>query len=150
MSGIRLNDPNPRFSREMSRLFDDLFGAPHRPAGDERGSNAWSPRADVAETDVAYLIAVDLPGLARENVTLTLEDGELRISGERRAATKAEGDEGAAQYHRVERRYGAFFRSFRFPSALDADAVTARFADGVLRVTLPKAAERQPRRIEIE
>ena len=149
MSGIRLNDPDPRFSREVSRLFDDLFGAPRRPAGDERGPAAWSPRADVAETDAAYLITVDLPGLAREAVTLMLEDGELRISGERPAASPAGGEE-ITQFHRAERRCGTFFRSFRFPSALDADAVTARFADGVLHVALPKAAERQPRRIEIE
>ena len=148
MSGIRLNDPNTRFSREMSRLFDDVFGAPSRPADDERDSAVWAPRADVSETDQAYLVSLDLPGLAREAVTLTLEDGELRISGER-AAPASTGAE-AAQYHRVERRYGKFFRSFRFKSDLDVEAVSARFENGVLTVTIPKAAERQPRRIEIE
>ena len=161
MSGIRLNDPNTRFSREMSRLFDDVFGAPSRPSDDERDSAVWAPRADVAETDAAYLVSLDLPGIPREHVTLTLDDGELRISGERRPlaeTTSATSDDGgeagdareAAQYHRVERRYGKFFRSFRFKSDLDADGVSARFEHGVLTVTIPKAAERQPRRIEIE
>jgi HSP20 family protein len=149
MSGIRLNDPNTRFSREMSRLFDDVFGAPARHSDEERDSAVWAPRADVSETDAAYLVSLDLPGVPREHVTLTLDDGELRISGERAAPTAGEG-ENAAQYHRVERRYGKFFRSFRFKSDLDADAVSARFEHGVLTVTIPKAAERQPRRIEIE
>ena len=150
MSGIRLNDPNYRFSREMSRLFDDVFGAPNRPTDDERDSAVWAPRADVAETDAAYLVSLDLPGLSRDAVTLTLEDGELRISGERRAPADTAAGTYAAQYHRVERRYGKFFRSFRFKSDLDVEAVSARFNDGVLTVTIPKAAERQPRRIEIE
>ena len=123
--------------RQLDRVFDDATTGDDRPA-------LWSPRADVAETDDAYLLALDLPGVDRGSLDVTLDDGTLKISGERQAPS-ADGH----RMHRVERAHGRFFRSFTLGSDLDGDAIEAHYDDGVLTVEIGKTPEVQPRRISI-
>lgn len=130
--------------REMSRFFDDFF-LPYREGEEGQRSAVWAPRADLSETDDAYLIAMDLPGIHRDELDITMEDGTLKVSGERSMETESEN----GQYHRIERSYGRFFRSFSFGPNADADNVEASFDDGVLTIRVAKAEERKPRRIEV-
>ena len=125
--------------REMDRLFDDAS----RSRGDR--PELWSPRADVVETGGAYEISLDLPGVGRDALDITLEDGTLKISGER-AIDERHRD---GRFHRVERRYGRFFRSFALGTDLDPDSVEAHYDDGVLSVRVGKSERAQPRRISV-
>ena len=106
---------------------------------------AWSPLVDIMEGDGEYLVKAELPEVAKEDVSVRVEDGVLSISGERKAEVVKE----EKKIHRVERDYGRFTRSFRVPENADASKVTARFKDGVLQVTLPKVAEAKPPAVEI-
>ncbi len=125
--------------REMDRLFDDAF------SGDRDASQTvWTPRADVAETPDAYRLALDLPGVDRGTLDVTLDDGTLKISGERRPRDHADG-----RVHRVERAHGRFFRSFTLGTDVDPDAIEASYDDGVLDVVIGKSAATQPRRIAV-
>ena len=128
--------------REMSRLFDEVL--PTR-TGESQESSVWAPRADLSETDDAYFIALDLPGIHRDDLDITMEDGTLKISGER--SMQHEDENG--QYHRIERAYGRFFRSFTFGPNADAENIEATFDDGVLTLRIAKAEERKPRKIEV-
>lgn len=124
----------------MDRLFDDVF------TGDREGARTvWSPRADVAETDDAYRLSLDLPGIDRDTLDVTLDDGTLKISGERRH--QSERTDG--RVHRVERAHGRFFRSFALGNDVDPDAIEASYDDGVLDVRIGKSAKAQPRRIQV-
>ncbi len=129
--------------REMSRFFDDFL--PTREGEEGQRSAVWTPRADLSETDDAYLIALDLPGLRRDEIEITMEDGTLKIAGERSLESESEN----GQYHRIERSYGRFFRSFTFGPNADADRIEASFDDGVLTIRVAKAEERKPRKIEV-
>jgi HSP20 family protein len=128
--------------REMSRLFDDFV--PTR-TGEDRESSIWAPRADLSETDDAYVIAIDLPGVSRDDLEITVEDGTLKVSGERSMREETQ----SGQFYRIERAYGRFFRSFNFGSNVDPDRIEASFDDGVLTIRAGKAEERKPRRIEV-
>ncbi|HIG75969.1 MAG TPA: Hsp20/alpha crystallin family protein [Bacteroidetes bacterium] len=125
--------------REMDRLFDSF--------GDTRDSapSVWAPRTDIAETDDAYLLTLDLPGIPRDALDVTFEDGTLKVSGERQSVRETQ----EGRYHRVERSAGRFFRSFALGSDVDADGIDAELADGVLTLRVPKAETAQPRRIDV-
>ena len=129
--------------REMTRFFDDFL--PNREGEEGQRSAVWTPRADLSETDDAYLIAIDLPGIRRDDLEITMEDGTLKISGERSMENESEN----GQYYRIERAYGRFFRSFTFGPNADADNIEAHFDDGVLTIRVAKAEERKPRKIEV-
>ncbi len=105
----------------------------------------WVPVADVWETPSAYRIDLELPAVAAEDVDVSVNEGVLEISGERRPRERGEDE----RSHRVERRYGRFSRRFRLPENADEDAIRARVANGVLEVTIDKRAEHRPRRIEV-
>jgi HSP20 family protein len=106
---------------------------------------AWAPALDISERKDAYLVTVELPGVKLDDLTITLEDGMLTIQGERRFAE----DSSEQQFHRVERRYGAFRRSITLPAHVMADAVEASVEDGVLQIIVPKAEEAKPKRIQV-
>ncbi len=108
-------------------------------------SGSWVPSTDIRETDSAFELHADLPGMTKKDVELTFEDNVLTLNGERRVEEKTE-DKG---FRRIERSYGKFTRSFRVPTHIDADGIKASFKDGVLTVTLPKSAEAQPRKLSI-
>ncbi|MCP4356737.1 MAG: Hsp20/alpha crystallin family protein [Chloroflexi bacterium] len=109
-------------------------------------NDEWSVALDVAENEDAYVVKASLPGINAEDVKLTIEDNVLSIKGEMKADETM--DEG--QYHVRERRSGSFSRSIRFPVLVNGDAVEATFENGVLTLTVPKAEEVKPKRIEIK
>jgi HSP20 family protein len=106
---------------------------------------AWAPALDIAERKDAYLVTVELPGVKLDDLTITLEDGLLTVQGERQFAN----DAAEQQFHRVERRYGAFRRSITLPAHVVTDAVEATVEDGVLQILVPKAEQATPKRILI-
>jgi HSP20 family protein len=131
----------------LDRLFGQTFGDFLSPQATEEVSNRrWMPAVDIRESEDALSLLCELPGLKREDVTITLENNVLTISGER----KFERDEKQDDFHRIERAYGSFTRSFTLPSNVKYDKVEATFQDGVLHITLPKLEESKPRKIEIK
>ncbi|MCZ6857163.1 MAG: Hsp20/alpha crystallin family protein [Gemmatimonadetes bacterium] len=124
---------------EFDRLFSTTVGAPTL--------TAWSPAVDVRESDDDFVVTAELPGLAKDTVDITIENGVLSLCGEK----KEEREEGVGDSGRyaLERRYGRFQRSFSLPRGVDADNVSAEFSDGILTVTLPKSATAKPRQIKI-
>lgn len=106
----------------------------------------WAPLVDIAEDDKEYLIKVELPEVQKDAVKVTVESGTLTISGER----NAEKEEKGRKFHRVERYYGRFERSFSLPDDADSGNVKADFKDGVLRVHLAKSEKARPKQIEVK
>ena len=103
-------------------------------------------RVDIREEDNAYVLDAEVPGLAADDIKLNIEKNVLTIHGER----KSEEEETSKRYRRVERRYGSFSRSFALPETVDAEAIEAKLADGVLTLTLPKRERPTPRSIDIK
>jgi HSP20 family protein len=128
-----------RLQDEVSRLFD---GGPYR-AGESVG---WTPACDVYEDEEALTLRFELAGVDPKDVDVRFENGVLTVKGERRL----EKDEKRENYHRVERSYGTFTRSFSLPGSLDAEKIRAETKHGVLSVTLPKRAEAKPRAIQVK
>lgn len=118
----------------------------HRSGRESLSVPEWAPVVEVAETPEEYLVKVELPGVPRDDVRVSVEEGVLRIEGERRFEKEEEGK----RFHRVERSYGSFARSFVAPDDVDAGKVTATFKDGVLSVHLPKSEQAKPRSIEVQ
>jgi HSP20 family protein len=124
----------------LNRMFDAAF------AGEALATAAWVPAVDVYETagkDV--IVKVDLPDVKREDIKVTFENNVLTIEGERKFVA----DESREQYHRMERGYGAFRRSFTLPATVDAARVEAGYQDGLLTVKLPRREESRPRQIQV-
>jgi len=109
--------------------------------------DSWTPPIDVYETEDRYVIAAEVPGLAREDVDLAVEDARLTIRGQRLDRPATAGD--VVHFHQVERGHGSFARTFEFASKIDVDAVEADLTNGVLTITLPKAARPPARKIEV-
>ncbi len=105
----------------------------------------WVPLVDVVERDGEYVIKAELPEIDKKDISVTVEDGILTLSGERKAEAVSED----AKVHRTERYYGKFVRTFKVPENADATKVAAEFKSGVLRVTLPKVEEAKPKSIEV-
>jgi HSP20 family protein len=124
------------------RLFED---AVTRLMSEPRGSRPWSPAVDIVETENELVVKADLPDVKIEDITVHVENQTLTIRGER----KFEKDENARGYHRIERSYGNFVRSFAVPSTVDTENVNADYKNGVLTVTLAKKAAAKPRQIKI-
>lgn len=132
------------FRNEMDHLFDRFF------TGENGGETAqvanWTPRLNLSETDSAYEVSVDLPGLKPEEVNVELRNGDLWITGERK--THAETQD--KTWHRVESYYGEFRRGIRLGGDVDAERVSAEYNDGVLQVHVPKSEKAQSKKIEIK
>lgn len=133
----------PRFSpfNSLSEELDRLFEAPLAALANQ----SWSPTLDVLEDKDNYFILAELPGLKREDIQVSLEDGVLKISGERKIEKRSE----ETSVHRVERFCGRFERSIALPATVSADKVKATYTDGVLALTLPKAEAAKPKKIDI-
>jgi len=106
----------------------------------------WAPRADISETDDSFSVNVEVPGIKREDVKISLEDHVLNISGE----NKLEKEEKGKKFHRIERYYGSFSRSFTLPENVDEEKIEAGFKDGLLTLTIPKTEIKKPKSIEIK
>jgi len=137
--------------RELGSLenrLDRLFGmtSPSRNGEKEAMTvSQWTPLVDIIEDNNEYLVKAELPELKKEEVKVNVENGELTISGER----KSEKEEKGKKFHRIERSYGSFLRSFTLPESVNADKVSAEFKDGVLSVHLPKDEKAKPKSIEV-
>jgi len=128
----------PTFGR-LTSLQDELDRLFETPA------LAWSPALDVHEDKDSYTVRIEVPGLRREDIEVSLQDGSLTIAGERKVETIKEGTE----VHRQERCYGKFSRVLTLPATVAADHVKAAYKDGILTITLPKAEEAKPRQINV-
>jgi HSP20 family protein len=133
-------NPQP-FTRDVDRLFDAFFGN-----RGEQQSRSWVPAIDLVEAEEHFVLKADLPGLGEDDVSIEVEDGTLRISGER----KAQHESSERGWYRIERSYGSFSRSLTLPDGVDAEGISANFDRGVLEVRIPKPEERKPRRVEIK
>ncbi|NIV91844.1 Hsp20 family protein [candidate division KSB1 bacterium] len=129
---------------EMNRLVNNVFRDDARETSLYRGS--WAPVVDISEDNDNFYLHVELPGMKREDVKVRYEEGLLTIIGEK----KAEKEEKDVNYHRVERSFGKFERSFRVPSRIINEKIDASFENGVLTVTLPKAEEVKPKEIDVK
>lgn len=109
------------------------------------GKFAFNPAVDVKETPTAYLVEAELPGMKKEDIQLEAHDGKLTLSGERKQKAEQKGD----HYHRVERSYGSFCRTFSLPENVKTSEITASFTDGVLELVIPKPPEVQPHKVTI-
>lgn len=129
---------------EVNRLFTGNVGRTFDDEGIARGS--WSPSVDIYENKEQIVLEAELPGMNREDFELTVENNVITLRGERRFEKKEDTD----NYHRVERAYGSFTRSFTLPNTVSGDGAAADYRNGVLRVTLPKREETKARRIEVK
>lgn len=127
---------NPWFG-DTDRWLEDFFRVP--AATVKGGNGSFYPSVDIAEDDKKIVLKTDLPGVEEKDIKVTVEDGTLTLSG----ARKFEKETAEENFHRVERRYGSFTRSFALPETVDADKVSASYKKGVLEVTLPKTASKE-------
>lgn len=138
--------------RELEEMSDRLNRVFTRPAVRTNGNKEqltvadWMPIVDISETDAEYLIKAELPEVKKEDVKVTVENGVLTLQGERRQ----EKEEKGKKYHRVERSYGSFVRSFTLPESIDESGVKAEYKDGVLNLHLPKSERVKPKAIEVK
>jgi HSP20 family protein len=128
----------------FARLLDSFLGENLYPSEDV-SNRTWMPAVNIRETDGAFFVEAELPGMTKDDIEITLENNMLKLSGERRF----EKDTKEESYHRVERSYGSFLRTFSLPSQVSAEGVKASFKDGVLTIEIPKAEEAKPRKIAI-
>ena len=133
----------------QNRLKGFLAGCPNRIGSGEIHSLAvadWSPEVDISEDDQEYLLKADLPEMKKDDVRVTVEDGILSVSGER----KCQKEDQKKKFHRIERSFGNFRRSFTLPEDADSTKVTAEFRDGVLKVHLPTTTIARSKAIEVK
>jgi HSP20 family protein len=142
-NGNRSLTPFEEFSTDIERMFDSLLGRTVGSALRSSGADKFTPHLDLVETANEYVVSVDLPGVKPEDVKVEMDDGRLTISGKRESTVE---DKNA---HRIERSKGSFSRIISLPREIDADKIDAKYEHGVLHVTLPKLAEKQPRKIEV-
>lgn len=129
----------------MDRLFQDSMTR-NRGYEESLAPGFWSPPVDIYETDEAVILKAELAGLNKSDVTIEVKDSTLVLRGER----KFEKDIKEENYHRIERSYGAFSRTFALPQTVDHSKVTATFKDGLLEITIPKIRDARPKQIEIK
>ena len=149
MSSITRWDPFRELDDLQNRL-STIFGrAPVKKEGDKREALTvaeWAPLVDIVEDDKNYVVKAELPGLKKEEIKVGVQNDVLTISGER----KYEKEEKDKKFHRIERAYGSFARSFTIPEDSDGEKVSAEFKDGILRVHLPKTEKVKPKQVEVK
>ena len=141
--------PWRRYRTPLARPRNDLFHwflEDHDLPGFATGEREWMPPFDVSETEGEIIVKAELPGMNVEDIDITLTDGLLTIKGER----KMEKEDKRENYHRIERQFGSFSRSLNLGVNVKADSIDAGYKDGVLTVTLPKAEEDKPKKIEVK
>lgn len=134
---------------DMSERLNRAFNRQTGRSTDGKGTITvadWIPTVDIAETEAEYQIKAELPEVKKEDVKVTVEDGVLTIQGERRHEIEEKGK----KYHRVERSYGSFVRSFTLPDHVDDAKVKAEYKDGVLHLHLPKSEKAKPKAIDVK
>jgi len=135
--------------REMENMFDRYTKVLNWPRGGSQEmmtTDDWAPRVDIAETDKEFIINAEIPDVKKEDVKVMVDNGILTISGER----KQEKEEKGKKFHRVERFYGSFSRSFTLPNNVYESKIEASFKDGMLNLTVPKTEETKPKAIDVK
>jgi HSP20 family protein len=140
--------------RELEEMSDRLNRMITRPGAGQTAAQGkevmtvadWAPTVDISETEAEYAIKAELPEVKKEDVKVTVEDGVLTLQGER----KQEKEEKGKKYHRIERSYGRFVRSFTLPDSVDESKVRAEYTDGVLHLHLPKSEKAKPKQIDVK
>jgi HSP20 family protein len=127
----------------QNRFFEPFFGR-FGFLDDQMPTGTWAPAVDVAEEQDKILVKVEVPGMEEKDLKVSFEDGLLSVSGERQFERKED-----RNYHRIERTYGSFVRSFSLPRTVDAAAITAHYTNGVLEIAIPKKEEAKPKQIQI-
>jgi len=127
----------------MNRLFEDFFAS----RGEEQDllAGAWTPSVDIYETEHEVVLTAELPGMDEKDIEIKVEDNTLTISGERRMEKEIKEE----NYHRIERAYGSFCRSFTLPNYVDQDKISAEYDNGILKITMPKKPELKPRKVKV-
>jgi len=141
--------PWRRYRTPLARPRNDLFHwflEDHDLPGFATGEREWMPPFDISETEGEIIVKAELPGMNVEDIDITLTDGLLTVKGER----KMEKEDKRKNYHRIERQFGSFSRSLNLGINVKADGIDAGYKDGVLTVTLPKAEEDKPKKIEVK
>ncbi|MGE5246961.1 MAG: Hsp20/alpha crystallin family protein [Verrucomicrobiota bacterium] len=147
MAIVRWWDPARELSTlhsRVNRLFGEAFGPPMYPA-EQTTPGAWAPAVDIFETENEIVLEVELPGVARDQVHVEVDDGVLHLRGER----KFEKDVKEENYHRIERAYGTFQRSFTLPDSVDPEKVSAELKSGILEVRIGKREQAKPKQIQV-
>jgi len=142
----RRNDANGYFGRnsgDIDRFFNEFFSTEPVRVFNE----GWYPRVDVSEDENTFLVTADIPGVGEKEIDVTVENGVLTISGERKAESNDE--DGKKRYHVAERSYGSFSRTITLPERINAEGIKASFRDGVLNIEVPKSEEVKPRKIAV-
>jgi HSP20 family protein len=135
--------------REIENMFDRYtraVGWPRSGSQEIMATGDWSPRVDIAENDKEFVIKAEIPEVKKEDVKVSVDNGVLTIQGER----KQEKEEKGKKFHRVERYYGSFTRSFTLPENVDESKIKAAFKDGMLNLQIPKTAEAKPKAVEVK
>ena len=128
---------------KMNRLFEDTFTG--RGEDKDLISGTWNPSVDIYETENALVLSAEIPGIDENDIEIKIENNTLTLQGER----KFEKETKEENYHRIERSYGSFFRSFTLPNYVDVDKIEAEHENGVLKVSMPKKTELKPRKVKI-
>ena len=128
---------------KMNRLFEDAVT--HRGEEKDIISSAWAPAVDIYEDENQLVLSAEVPGIEEKDVEIKIEDSTLIIQGER----KMEKETKEENYHRIERAYGSFYRSFALPNYVDQEKIHAEHENGVLKITMPKKSELKPRKVKI-
>ncbi len=132
---------------EMNRLLNRFFGPSLLEETElPTTTTVWQPLVDIKETNNEFIVTAELPGMKKDDIHIAYKDGVLTIEGER----KQEKEEKDVNFHRVERRYGKFYRTFQLPSQIQEDKIEATYKDGVLTIVLPKAEEARAKEIEVK
>jgi HSP20 family protein len=127
---------------EMNRLFNGLVTT----RGAHTGGEDWVPSVDISETDDGFIVTADAPGMSAEDIKISVANNVLTLRGEKRNIREDKEE----NFHRVERAFGAFERTFSLPSSVDSGNIRAKYKDGVLEVRLPKSKEAKPQEIKVE
>jgi HSP20 family protein len=148
MTIVRWMDPFRELStiqERMNQLFEDFVGRTRGAREGELGVGAWAPSVDIRESDDEFIVTAELPGLEKDQVNVEYKDGVLTLRGER----KQEREVKEENYHRMERSFGAFHRSFTLPGAIDEEKIGAKMKNGVLEIRLPKKEAAKPKQIKV-
>lgn len=143
MTFLTRQNPWNDFRTLQARVFEPFFGR-FNFLDDEMTSGTWAPPVDVAEEADKLLVRVEVPGMNQEDLKVHFEDGLLTVSGERQFERKD-----TRNYHRIERAYGSFVRTFSLPRSVDASKIAANYVNGVLEIEIPKLEEAKPKQIQI-
>jgi len=128
---------------KMNRLFEETFTG--RGEKKDLVSGTWSPSVDIYETENAMVLTAEVPGMKEDEIEIKIEDNTLILQGER----KFEKETKEENYHRIERSYGSFYRSFTLPNSIDQDKIQAVHENGVLKITMPKRPELKPKKVKV-